>query len=165
MSPEVRRAYQGVVELGRRAPELFFLCVLSGEEPIDYLQRRQLDARTTHPLVVHINRVHCREEARHLSFARAYLREQVPRMRSRAFRELQYQAPLVIRWAALRMFDVPDWMRDQLGVPEDVAEGVHAAPSTQNLLRTSAARITALCQELRILDDRLSPLWRRAGLL
>jgi hypothetical protein len=164
MSPDVRRAYKGVAELGRTAPELFFLCVLSGEEPIDFLQRKQLDEQTTHPLVLEINRLHCQEEARHLAFARAYLRHHVPRMERRQFRELQYQAPLVIRWAALRMFDVPEWMQEEFAIPDSVVDQVNSAAASQTLLRRSTSRITSLCKEMRILDDRLAPFWSRAGL-
>src|SRR5205085_3874460 len=40
-----------VTVIQRAFPELFFFLVLGGEDPVDYLQRRQLREGTTHPLV------------------------------------------------------------------------------------------------------------------
>ena len=68
-----------IVTLGRRFPELFFIFVLGGEDPIDHVQRETLrSARDLHPLLEVIMRHHVTEEARHLSFARHYLKREVP---------------------------------------------------------------------------------------
>src|SRR6185295_15426255 len=64
-----------VLRLARRFPEVFFMLVLSGEDPIDWVQRKSLqERREQHPLVERIIRIHITEEARHMSFARHYLR-------------------------------------------------------------------------------------------
>src|SRR5262245_28549002 len=70
-----------VVGLARWFPELFFLCVLGGEIFIDHDNRELLrsDAATQHPLVRRIVQIHVIEEARHVCFANAYLREHLPR--------------------------------------------------------------------------------------
>jgi hypothetical protein len=48
-----------VVRLGRRFPELFFLFVLGGEDPIDFVQRRALrSGEVAHPLLERIMRIH-----------------------------------------------------------------------------------------------------------
>ena len=58
------------MKLGSRFPELFFIFVLGGEDPIDHLQRETLRSeRDLHPLFEMIMRHHVTEEARHLSFA------------------------------------------------------------------------------------------------
>ncbi|HET7523188.1 MAG TPA: diiron oxygenase, partial [Acidimicrobiales bacterium] len=70
-----------VVRLGRRFPELFFVFVLGGEDPIDHVQRRELRrGGMIHPLLERIMRIHVTEEARHLSFARHYLKRRVPQL-------------------------------------------------------------------------------------
>src|SRR6185436_19603409 len=70
-----------VARLGRTFPELFFLFVLGGEEPIDHAQRHGLRAgRATHPLMARVMRIHVTEEARHICYAREYLRQHVPRL-------------------------------------------------------------------------------------
>jgi hypothetical protein len=62
-----------IISLGRRFPPLFFTFVLGGEDPIDYVQRRDLrGGRAIHPLLERVMRIHVTEEARHLSFARHY---------------------------------------------------------------------------------------------
>ena len=53
--------------------------MLGGEDPIDHVQRTTLrSGRELHPLLERIMRIHVTEEARHLSFARQYLRTNVP---------------------------------------------------------------------------------------
>ncbi|TMK87080.1 MAG: diiron oxygenase, partial [Actinobacteria bacterium] len=50
---------RGVVKMGRRFPELFFLFVLGGEDPIDYVQRQELrSGKEIHPLLERIMRIH-----------------------------------------------------------------------------------------------------------
>jgi hypothetical protein len=52
-------------------PELFFVFVLGGEDPIDHVQRRALRRdQPVHPLLRRIMQIHVTEEARHLCFAR-----------------------------------------------------------------------------------------------
>ena len=61
-----------VVRMARNFPELFFVFVLAGEDPIDHAQRQTLHRNRAdiHPLLRRIMQIHVTEEARHLSFAR-----------------------------------------------------------------------------------------------
>ena len=73
-----------MVALGARFPELFFVFVLGGEDPIDHAQRLALAERDDlHPLVRRMSQIHITEEARHLCFARSFLREHVPELTPR----------------------------------------------------------------------------------
>src|SRR5205807_3354664 len=88
---------RGVVKLGRRFPELFFLFVLGGEDPIDYVQRQELrSGKEIHPLLERIMRIHVTEEARHLSFARSYLRRHVPELGFVKKRMLGVRVPFIL---------------------------------------------------------------------
>jgi len=70
-----------IARCGSSFPELFFVCVLSGEVFIDHDNRERLArGAALHPLVRRILEIHVMEEARHVCFARAYLRERVPRL-------------------------------------------------------------------------------------
>ncbi|MCP9978741.1 AurF N-oxygenase family protein [Actinomadura madurae] len=61
--------------------EMFFVFVLGGEDPIDYVQRKSLKGgHIKHPLEETIMKIHIAEEARHISFARHYLKHRVPNM-------------------------------------------------------------------------------------
>ena len=72
-----RRSADFVVKYARKFPELFFVFVLAGEDPIDYVQRQSLrkNREDTHPLFRRIMQIHVTEEARHMSFARHTLRK------------------------------------------------------------------------------------------
>ena len=61
-----------VVKYARKFPELFFVFVLAGEDPIDFVQRETLRKNRVdiHPLLRRIMQIHVTEEARHKSFAR-----------------------------------------------------------------------------------------------
>src|SRR5579859_3772657 len=65
-----------VARYARTFPELFFVFVLAGEDPIDYVQRQMLRKQRAeiHPLLRRIMQIHVTEEARHMSFARHNLR-------------------------------------------------------------------------------------------
>ena len=69
-----RLGSQRVVMHARYFPELFFVFVLGGEDPIDHVQRTVLrSGKSVHPLLKRIMQIHVTEEARHLCFARQYL--------------------------------------------------------------------------------------------
>ena len=76
----LRLLAEAVPLLARRAPALFFFFVLGGEDPIDHAQKQYLRAHDPHPLVEQVMRIHVTEEARHISFARTYLKREVPKM-------------------------------------------------------------------------------------
>jgi len=70
-----------IARCGSTFPELFFFCVLSGEIFIDHDNREHLGrSPALHPLVRRILQIHVMEEARHVCFARGFLRERVPRL-------------------------------------------------------------------------------------
>src|SRR5205814_3065308 len=92
-----RPGMRWVIGLGRRFPQLFFLFVLGGEDPIDYVQRRELrSGKEIHPLLERVMRIHVTEEARHLSFARHYLQRVVPRLGRFRRPHLAAVAPLLL---------------------------------------------------------------------
>ena len=70
-----------VAEYGTTFPELLFIYALGGEDPIDHAQREGYRQGTErHPLIQRISQIHIVEEARHVAFARAYLRLNVPKL-------------------------------------------------------------------------------------
>src|SRR5262249_23528001 len=97
-----------VVALGERFPELFFVFVLGGEDPIDHAQRLTLGkGDNLHPLLKRMSQIHITEEARHLCFARSYLREHVPQLSPRKRAVLTVAAPAILRLMAELMLRPP----------------------------------------------------------
>src|SRR5205809_962469 len=96
-----------VIAAARRFPALFFVFVLGGEDPIDHVQRTALrSAQPIHPLLRRIMQIHVTEEARHLCFARSYLRTEVPRLGAARRASLALQAPLVLGAMATAAVDL-----------------------------------------------------------
>ncbi|MGH9074899.1 MAG: AurF N-oxygenase family protein, partial [Acidimicrobiales bacterium] len=108
---------RGVVLLSRVFPEVFFMFVLAGEDPVDYLQRKQLKEGGTHPATERIMKIHVTEEARHIAFARHYLRKRVPRLGRGRRAVLSVAAPLIFgTMARVMAWPSPHTVR-QFGVP------------------------------------------------
>jgi hypothetical protein len=142
-----------VVPLARIFPELFFLCALSGEVFIDHDNREMLrePAAMQHPTLRRIVQVHVTEEARHVCFANAYLREQLPRAslwRRRAVRLLA--GPILAKGAQEILQPTPAFVRRH-GIPRAVLteafgrESAHAAK-----VRDVVAPIHALLRECSV---------------
>jgi hypothetical protein len=157
--------FRRLAGLGRDFPMLFFLCVLAGESIMDHLQRRHLMDGRMHPLVRVVHQVHCREEARHVSFAQACLSDLTRRASTTELRRLKYLAPPLVAWTSARLVGVPDVGSSSLGLPDEVREATESSSQMAHLRRESAALVVATCRRLGIIDDRVGRLWAGAGLL
>jgi hypothetical protein len=150
-----------VVALGHRFPELFFIFVLGGEDPIDHVQRQLLaSVREVHPLVKRIMQIHVTEEARHISFARSYLRVHVPRLTGARRLLLAIAAPLVLGVMGRLMLRPGRLLVRTYGIPDElVRHPVHA-----ERMRASLAKVRELCIELGLVGQKTAVLWKAMGL-
>src|SRR5690606_7613043 len=70
MGPLVRKFKYLAAPVAALAPNLFFMAVLAGEEPIDHIQKQILrSGEEVHPIMLGVMSIHVAEEARHISFA------------------------------------------------------------------------------------------------
>jgi hypothetical protein len=155
-----------IIGLGRRFPALLFLFVLGGEDPIDYVQRRELRSdREKHPLLERIIRIHVTEEARHLSFARHYLKRTVPRL-SRARRmQLAVGAPLILGAMAQLMLKPSADLVKRYSIPaEVVAAAYDNNPRHRAETIASLGKVRKLCEDLGLVRRPYTVLWRKLGL-
>ena len=151
-----------VVGLADRFPELFFIFVLGGEDPIDYFQREALKGEwAQHPLVRRITQIHITEEARHLCFARAFLRERVPSLTPRRRLALRVLVPVIMHFMAKAMLEPGPSIVAEFGIPEDVLDVAFRKNRAHHAhVINSLSKVRALCEELEIYDRRL---WRGLG--
>jgi hypothetical protein len=157
-------ASRAVVGLSRRFPEAFFLFVLAGEDPVDHLQRKQLTEGGTHPATQRIMKIHVTEEARHIAFAKHYLRERVPRLGRRRRSELKILAPLIFGgMTRLMAFPSPHTAR-LFGVPRADLRCAVRGPAGRRLLSEVAAGPRKLCAELGLIEGPAAQLWRALGI-
>lgn len=161
-----RAASRMVVRFGRTFPELFFLFVLGGEDPIDHVQRQMLKKRDdVHPLLRRVSQIHVTEEARHLSFARLYLRRNVPKLGAVKMAMLRLRTPLILgQMSQMMMRPSPQIVR-RYGIPEAVLrEAYHRNPKHRAQTLDAIAKVRKLCQELDIITPTSVKLWKAVGL-
>ena len=110
-----------VIRFGRTFPELFFVFVLGGEDPIDHVQRMALrGGRPLHPLLKRIMQIHVTEEARHLCFARHFLKQNAPKLGPVKRIALAVRAPLVLAVMAQLMLRPSGQIVRTYGIPAAV---------------------------------------------
>jgi hypothetical protein len=155
-----------VVTMGRRFPQLFFLFVLGGEDPIDYVQRRELRSRRElHPLLERIMRIHVTEEARHLSFARCYLKRTVPALSPLRRTRLAVAAPVILGQMAELMLKPSPQLIARYRIPKAViAEGYRRNPRHRAETAASLAKVRRLCADLGLTRSPYGVLWKLVGL-
>ena len=155
-----------VASLGRRFAPLFFVFVLGGEEPIDHVQRRALKNGTAlHPLAERIMRIHVTEEARHLSFARHYLKREVPNLGRRKKAQLGIGAPLILSVMARMMLQPSRQIVARYQIPAEVIEDAYTQnPAHRAATLESLQKVRQLCSDLGLLTGPYVRLWKLLGL-
>ncbi|MER6946196.1 diiron oxygenase [Nonomuraea sp. NPDC000554] len=146
--------------------ELFFVFVLGGEDPIDHVQRKVLkDDREHHPLEETIMRIHIAEEARHISFARHYLRNRVPRMPRHRRLMLGVASPVVLGVMAGIMLAPPGPMIRRFRIPASVVAEVYLRNrAAKQEIRDSVARTRELCVDIGLINPLTRRIWRAMGI-
>jgi hypothetical protein len=164
MPRPIKVASRFVVGLSRRFPEAFMLFVLAGEDPVDYMQRRQLRRGERHPAVERIMRIHVLEEARHIAFARHFLHYRVPRLSRGRRRALALLAPLIFGgMGRLMAFPTPSTVR-KFGVPRHELRVALRSATGRRLLRDVVSGPRKLCGDLGLMTPAARSLWRLVGM-
>ncbi|MFI6866138.1 diiron oxygenase [Nocardia sp. NPDC050406] len=137
MGPLVRQVRHIVVPMAVFFPNLFFMAVLAGEEPIDHIQKAVLrSGEQVHPIMRGVMAIHVAEEARHISFAHNFLEQHVPEANPVNRMVLSVAMPIVM-WIGgraivtpprsfFREFDIPDQVRKDLFYRSEEAKQVFA---------------------------------------
>jgi hypothetical protein len=142
-------------------PMTLCLAALAGEEPADYLQREQLKLGAPHPLLERITRIHVAEEARHISFARHYLRRMVPRLGPVRRMLLSLAFPLNM-WVGAMLMVRPGgaFIRAQ-GIPRDVMDAANRTPEARRTFAGSVQKARDFAGELGLLNPVSRRVWDR----
>ncbi|MFI9554456.1 diiron oxygenase [Nonomuraea endophytica] len=146
--------------------ELFFIFVLGGEDPIDHVQRKMLkDGRKHHPLEETIMRIHIAEEARHISFARHYLRNRVPRMPRHRRLLLGIISPIILGVMARIMLAPPGPMIKRFNVPPHVVREVYTnSQAAAAEIRDSVGKTRELCVDVGLVNALTRRIWQVMGI-
>jgi len=155
-----------VVSLARIFPALFFIFVLGGEDPIDHVQRRALRREPAHhPLLRRIMQIHVTEEARHLCFARHYLKQNVGRLGVVRRSVLAVGAPIILGvMAQLMMRPSPALVRNY-AIPRAVIDEVYTRnPRHREATLAALVKVRSLCQELGLITPVTRRVWQALGI-
>ena len=168
---EARIGARRVVGMARRFPELFFVFVLGGEDPIDHVQREVLraskdDDRELHPLLERIMRIHVTEEARHLSYARNWLRDRVPKLGIVRRSILAIAAPLILGEMGGMMMQPSKELIATYGIPAAVLREAYEDNAAYKASAPIALRkVRMLCRELGLIRTPITRrLWKAKGI-
>jgi hypothetical protein len=155
-----------VLASARRFPALFFVFVLGGEDPIDHVQRTTLrSGRAIHPLLRRVMQIHVTEEARHLSFARHYLKIHTPQLGPVRKTLLALQAPLVLGQMAQLMMRPSSQIVRTHAIPRDVIAEAYTRNARHRESAVEALRkLRDLCREIGIVTPWSVRLWQMAGI-
>jgi hypothetical protein len=154
-----------IVALGRRFPELFFMFVLGGEDPIDHVQRQALRQGGMAPVLERIVRIHVTEEARHLSFARHYLKLRADEMGPVRRGVLGVGTPIILGvMAQLMMQPSPSMIRRFEIPPEVIREAYRDNPDHRARTKDALKKVRRLNRELGIVNPATKRIWKALGI-
>lgn len=162
-----RRGAEFVVKYAHKFPELFFVFVLAGEDPIDYVQRQTLrkNREDIHPLLRRIMQIHVTEEARHMSFARHNLRKRVPVLSGLRTARLAFSAPLILGAMGRMMMEASPQIAHEYNIPREVVDAAYRTNPTQHRrMHEASSKLFGLCDELGLVNRWSVHLWKVMGI-
>ncbi len=152
-----------IVPMGTWFPELFMTFVIGGEDPIDHAQRKALKTRgEIHPLLERIMRIHVTEEARHLSFARHFLKNRVPSLGPVKRWWLSVATPRILGEMSGLMVMPSQEIVKAYGIPSEVVTEAYVDnPSARNDAIASMRKIRGLSRDLGLMNPVAKAVWKR----
>lgn len=163
------RSLSAVAQLAPMIPrlstELFFVFVLGGEDPIDFVQRKAIKGgHVKHPLEQTITKIHIAEEARHISFARHYLKHRVPKLGRGRRRVLGVAVPVVLGVMTRIMLSPPGSMVRHFDIPKEVIREAYRGDAADRELRDCIAKVRELMTELGVVTPVNKRVWTAFGI-
>lgn len=161
--PRWMRALHGIIPLfASRYPLGFFIAVLAGEEPIDHTQKRMLrEGGNLPPVMRRIMQIHVAEEARHISFAHAYVMRSGPHLGSVDRWIMSILFPVIMRVAGDLILVPPKELRTEMGVPQEVLDELYwDAPESREFLAELFSDVRMLAEESTLMTRTSRRVWR-----
>ncbi|CRK49861.1 conserved hypothetical protein [Rhodococcus sp. RD6.2] len=143
-------------------PELFFVGVLAGEEPIDHIQKTFLrGSGNMHPIMKSVMAIHVAEEARHISFAHQYLNRRVPQMSRVGRFALSIAMPITMRILCDAIVVPPKSFWKRFDIPKSVRKELFwGSPETRAMLRNYFGDVRMLAQDAGLMNRFSKRVWK-----
>ncbi|MFR9751535.1 AurF N-oxygenase family protein [Nocardia sp. 004] len=148
--------------LGAYFPNLFFLFVIGGEEPIDNMQKKTLrSGDAMHPMTRGVVAIHVAEEARHISFAHEYMRNRVPRLNVVHRFVLSLIAPICLMLVGRMLTTPPRAFFAQFHVPYRVRRNLYYhSPDARNTFRGYFDDVRTLAGDIGLMNPVAKAIWK-----
>jgi hypothetical protein len=144
-----------------RGPEAY-LAMLAAEELLDVTNRATMKDERVHPISRRVAKIHVMEEARHVSYARAYATEVWPTLSWVRRAMAMLRTPFIVR--AITDALVNREVYDELGI-EGGARLARANPNHRARIVRDLGKLTGFLEELGVINPVTRPLWRVLGLV
>jgi len=136
---------------------------LAAEEVIGYLNRRTEHDPECHPVMRALSKIHLLEEARHRGYAHQYLKQRWPRV-GKFQRSMARRYGLLSTRIIIGQLVHPDIYRN-LGLAANARKIARNNPYRFRIRREMSAELIAFLTETDIVDEKVAPRWRAAGLM
>lgn len=162
MGPLVRRLRHLGVPVAILFPNLFFMAVLAGEEPIDHIQKDILrSGEQVHPIMRGVMSIHVAEEARHISFAHEFLKKHVPEANAPSRFVLSLAMPVVMWILGRAIVTPPRAFFDEFGIPESVRKELfYGSKEAKQVFSDHYADVRSLAKEIGLMNPVAKGMWK-----
>ena len=143
-------------------PELFFVGVLAGEEPIDHIQKSVLrGGGQIHPIMESVMAIHVAEEARHISFAHKLLSRRIPLLSRPSRFVLSLLFPIVMRVLCDAIVVPPKSFWKQFDIPKSVKKDLFwDLPESRQTLRNYFGDVRMLATDTGLMNRASRLVWK-----
>nr|WP_314144286.1 diiron oxygenase [uncultured Rhodococcus sp.] len=147
-------------------PELFFVGVLAGEEPIDHIQKSVLrSGEKIHPIMQSVMAIHVAEEARHISFAHQLLRRRVPEMSKAGRFLLSLAFPITMRILCDVIVIPPKKFWTKFDIPKQVKKDLFwGTEESQHALQDYFGDVRMLATDTGMMNRAARLMWKLCGI-
>lgn len=152
--------------VGGYLPVMLMIGILAGEEPIDHYQKSIMRERIEMPpAVLRTMEIHIAEEARHISFADAFLRLRVPRLNRSERAIISVVFPITMRWLAGEIMTTPRSVQRKMGVPRKVRrEAFWHGEKSQEIMASYFGDMRALATDTGLMNRVSRRVWKWCGI-
>lgn len=165
MRPHFRRMMPFLGFFGGFQPLVLMIGILGGEEPIDHYQKDAIRSVELPPLLSRAMEIHIAEEARHISFAVAFLKLRLPHLNRMQRFHLSLVFPITMRWLAGEIMTLPRSVAKRFDIPNDVyREAFWRSDKSREILASYFGDMRALAEETGLMNPVSRRLWKRLGI-
>jgi hypothetical protein len=143
-------------------PVTFYMGVLGGVEPIDHTHKLVLRSmEQLPPLLTRIMEIHVAEEARHISFAHAYVTRHAPKLGRVDRAIVSVLFPIIMRLLGDAILVPPKEFRTKFDIPDSVMKELYwDRPESRVMLSDLFADVRMLAEESGLMTRTSRRVWK-----